>query len=173
MTLLHSVPITHLWSLPIQTNVLQIISFHPFLNLYSFQLCAPAFFLALCYYPCRAVTCCRAQTETVLTSLSFLHVYIKVADLNGIPFHFLCNELGHQTSPSNLSSFLNRIIQPTLSHNFFLTQTLLSVPPSLKPYLTWPPPVLGEIKKFHPQLFKASFLSKSSGPKSSSGQDLL
>ena len=90
MTIQLSIPIAHLWSVLTQTNILQIIS-PPFcfklVFLSNMQLLLP-FFLTLCYYPCRVASCCRAQTEKVITPVSSLHVYVKVADLNGVSFHF-------------------------------------------------------------------------------------
>jgi len=91
LTILLSAQITHLWPVPTKTNVSQIISFPFKLNCISAVRFCLFFTLLLSF----ATGHRRSYT---------LHVYIKVADLNGISFHFL-DEQGHLASPWNLSYF--------------------------------------------------------------------
>lgn len=155
MTILLSAPITHLRSVPTQTNVLQMITFPLCSKTVFFSTMCFCLFLKLCYYPCRVASCCRAQTEKVITPVSSLHVYMKVADLNGISFHFFKKWTG--TPSFSLKLALCSHSLPTLSHNF-PTQTSLSTPPRHETPLTQKPPVPVQIKTLYLQLLKASFL---------------
>lgn len=124
------------------------------LKSYSFQLCISVCFLH-CYYPCRVVCCCRAQTEKVLPQCLPCMFIWKLQ--TWLEFHFFYLKLiGHLTSPWKLFSFLTGLwSQPTLFHIF---PTSLSTAPSLETHLTQQPPVPVQIKTLCPSLLKASFL---------------
>lgn len=74
--------------------------FPSILKLPSFQLCMYYVFLlfSTVIILVELTSCCRAQTGKVIAAVSSLHVYMKVADLNGVSSRFLKNELGHSAS---------------------------------------------------------------------------
>lgn len=86
MTILLSALITHLRSVPTQTIVLQIISLYLFSKTVLFSTMY-FWFILHCYYSCRVVSSCRAQTEKSSTTVSSFYFIWKLPTcLNFISF---------------------------------------------------------------------------------------
>lgn len=82
-----------------------------------YVLCISSFFHSVIILV-ELTSCCRAQTGKVIAAVSSLHVYMKVADLNGVSSRFLKMNWGTQLLTGSVFSYPIVLIFTTFSRDF-------------------------------------------------------